>query len=103
MFEMTFRSGHRARSGASDLSITVAIAPAAPCNLAVISSGGHGRSSSLCTTSNRCRSCSTTSGNIPRVTTTFMSTLLVEDPGQPEADVREDVQQRERDHLDRHE
>src|SRR5438105_2943968 len=109
MLEMTLSSGHRARIGSSNRSMTVAMVALLPCKRAASSSGIHGRSSALWSTSKRFESDSTISGNTARVMRTLLTgyqaadRLLVEDSRQPEADVGEDVQQDQRDHLDPHE
>src|SRR5258706_10059673 len=72
MLEMTLSSGHLARIDSSNRSITVAIAPLAPESFAASSSGGHGRSSSLWTTSWRAPRRSTSSRKTRRVITTFI-------------------------------
>src|SRR5512144_3106096 len=101
MFEITLRSGACASTASSNRSMTVAIAPALPFSRRASSSGGQGRSSALCSTSNRFESDSTISGKTALVTSTAFILrlappalrLLVEHLRQPQPDLREQVQQ----------
>src|SRR5436190_22668430 len=102
MFAITLSSRPASITDASTLSITVVIRPCLPATRRASSSTGHGWSSALCSTSKRRASASTTSGKMARATRTLF-TLLVQDLRQPEADLREEVQQDQRDHLYSHE